>query len=146
MSIFDDKAIARDIIMDNYQNPHNKKTLDKENTQSKHMASDSCIDDITVYMHFDGETIDDVSFNGIGCTISTASTSILTDLIKGKTKGQAKTIIHNYMDMLDEKPFDADLLQEAVIFKDISKSANRIHCATIGWRGAAALLGEKIDE
>lgn len=146
MSIFDDKTIARDIIMDNYQNPHNKKILDKENTQSKHMASDSCIDDITMYMHFDGDTIDDVAFNGIGCTISTASTSILTDLIKGKTKDEAKTIIHNYMNMLDEKDYDPDLLQEAVIFKDVSKSANRIHCATIGWRGALALLGEKIDE
>lgn len=146
MSLFDDKTIARDIIMDNYQNPHHKQVIDLPETTSKHMASDSCIDDITVYMHFDGDTIDHASFDGVGCTISTASTSILMDLINGKTKQQAKMIIDNYMAMLDERPYDPSILQEAVIFKDVSKSANRIHCATIGWRGALACLGEKIDE
>ncbi len=146
MNMLKDPSIARDIIIDNYQNPANKHNVDDSSYVSKHMASDSCIDDITVYMKLNNNTVEDVAFDGVGCTISTASTSIMTQLVKGKSIEEAKTICHNYMNMLDEKEYDENLLEEAIVFADVSKSANRIKCATIGWKGALSCLGENVDE
>lgn len=147
MNIYDDKQVARDIIMDHYQNPSHKHEVTDDSYHGKHMSSASCIDDITVYLKTDeNDKIVDIAFNGVGCTISTASTSILCDLVMNKTKQEALTLIHEYMNMLNEKPYDSDALQEANVFKDVSKSANRIKCATIGWRALSALLGEEIDE
>lgn len=146
MNMLKDPSIARDIIIDNYQNPANKRKVDDPSYVNKHMASDSCIDDITVYMKINNDTVEDIAFDGVGCTISTASTSIMTQLVKGQSVSDALTICHNYMNMLDEKEYDENLLQEAIVFADVSKSANRIKCATIGWKGALGCLGEDIDE
>lgn len=77
-----DPMLMREIIMDNYQYPHNKHLSEDPSYCSRHMASDSCIDDITVQAKFKDGKIEDVRFDGQACTISTASTSILTDLVK----------------------------------------------------------------
>ena len=82
----------------------------------------------------------DFRFDGVGCTISTASLSILSELVKGKSIDEAYTLIENYEKMLQETSFDEDLLQEAVVFKDVSKQANRIKCAMIGYQGLKELL------
>ena len=86
--------------------------------------------------------MDDVRFDGQACTISTASTSILTELVKGKTLEEAKKIINNYFAMIDQREFDPDLLEEAIAFQTVGQQANRIKCATIGWKA----LDEMIDE
>ena len=106
------------------------------------MASDSCIDDITVQAKFDGDRIEDVRFVGEACTISTASTSIMSELVKGKTKEEAMEIIQNYFAMVDQKEYDEDLLEEAVAFQNVGKQANRINCATIGWKALRDMIKE----
>ena len=106
------------------------------------MASDSCIDDITVQSDIEDGKIRDIRFDGVACTISTASTSMMTDLLKGKTVEEAKKIIDNYMAMVDGKEYDPDMLDEAVAMKNVYKQANRIKCATIGWKA----IREMIDE
>lgn len=138
-----DPAYIREIIMDNYQYPHNKKLTEDPGYRSVHMASDSCIDDITVQARFRDGKIDDMRFDGEACTISTASTSILTELVKGKTLEEAKEIIRNYFNMIDQKDFDEDLLEEAIAFSNVGNQANRINCATIGWRGLKELIDEE---
>lgn len=137
-----DPSYLREIIMDNYQYPRNKNLTDEPGYQSRHMASDSCIDDITVQAKFKDGKVDDVRFDGQACTISTASTSILTELVKGKTLDEAKKIIDNYFAMIDQREFDPDLLEEAIAFQTVGQQANRIKCATIGWKA----LDEMIDE
>lgn len=137
-----DPSYLREIIMDNYQYPRNKNLTDEPGYQSRHMASDSCIDDITVQAKFKDGKVDDVRFDGQACTISTASTSILTELVKGKTLEEAKKIIDNYFAMIDQREFDPDLLEEAIAFQTVGQQANRIKCATIGWKA----LDEMIDE
>lgn len=140
-SMFDDPNLARALIMDHYQYPHNHELL--ENVRySKHMASDSCIDDITVQAVIEDGMIKDIRFAGVGCTISTASTSMMTDLLIGKSTEEAKTIIAGYLNMVNDKSYDADALGEANVFKNIYKQANRIKCATIGWDA----INELIDE
>lgn len=138
-----DPSYIREIIMDNYQYPHNKSLSNDDSYRSVHMASDSCIDDITVQAKFNDGKIDDMRFDGEACTISTASTSILTELVKGKTIEEAKNIIQNYFDMIDQKDYDEDLLEEAIAFANVGNQANRINCATIGWRGLKDLIQQE---
>lgn len=132
--------VLREIIMDHYAYPRNHELSDAEGYVSKHMASASCIDDIQVQAKINNDKIEDIRFNGVACTIATASTSIMSELLIGKTIEEAREIIANYYAMIDEKPYDEQLLQEAIAFHNVGKQANRIKCATIGWRGLEAIL------
>ncbi|WP_019892400.1 Fe-S cluster assembly sulfur transfer protein SufU [Allobaculum stercoricanis] len=136
-----DPSYYREIIMDNYSYPQNKelKTDDGEYDQ-RHMASDSCIDDITVQAKIKDGIVQDVRFDGQACTISTASTSILTQLVANKTVEQAEAIIQNYFNMIHGRPFDPELVDEAIVFEGVAKQPNRIGCATIGWKALEEML------
>lgn len=127
-----EEDIKRAILLDHYQMPHNKRTVDDSRYDSIHNASESCIDDITVYMLIENNIIKDVAYDGRGCTICIASCSIMSDLLIGKTLDEGKDIIQNYYNMIDEKEFDIDMLEEANAFDTLSKQANRIKCGTIG--------------
>ncbi|MBQ2582362.1 MAG: SUF system NifU family Fe-S cluster assembly protein [Erysipelotrichaceae bacterium] len=143
--LFNDPDFIRALIMDHYQYPHNHQLKESDSYLSRHMASDSCIDDITVQLHLKDDVIDDVCFDGVACTISTASTSMMTDLVIGKTIPEARRIIDEYMKMIDNREFDPSILEEAVAFKNVYRQANRIKCATIGWNALKDLLEESED-
>ncbi len=140
MLSLNDPILKREIIMDHYTHPRNKKLSDDPRYLKVNMNSESCIDDLDIQVFVEDNIIQDFRFDGVGCTISTASTSILGELIIHKTIDEALEIIKNYEQMLQEEPFDEDLLEEAVVFKDVSKQANRIKCATIGYHGLKTLL------
>ena len=106
------------------------------------MASESCIDDITLQLKVNEGIIEDIRFDGVACTISTASTSMMSDLLIGKSLSEAKEIISDYLNMVDNKEYDRDILGEANAFKNVYKQANRIKCATIGWTAAKELIEE----
>ncbi len=142
-SMLEDPAVLRELIMDHYQYPRNHQLTQEEGYQRVHMASDSCIDDIEVQAKIEGNIISDIRFDGTACTIATASTSMMTELLKGKSIEEANKIIENYFAMVDEKEFDADLLQEAIAMKGVSKQANRIKCATIGWNAIMQMINER---
>ena len=137
-----DPMVLRSIIMDHYEYPRNHELSDDSTYVQKHMASESCIDDITVQAKLTEGKIEDICFDGIACTISTASTSIMSELLNGKSKEEARYIINQYFAMIDGREYDADLLQEAVAFQTVGKQANRIKCATIGWNAIQAILDE----
>ena len=141
-----DENFKREILLDHYQRARNRGLTKSKNYLSLHNASDSCIDDITVEIHVDNDIIDDVRFDGVGCTISTASTSIISDLIKGKKREEAIKIINEYFNMLDEKPFDSDLLEEANAFDTLYKQPNRIKCGTIGVKAMKKLIEESYEK
>lgn len=141
--IFDDQNMMRELLLDHYQNPHNHGLVDNKRYSSKHMASASCIDDITIQLDVDNDIIKDIRFDGVACTISTASTSMMSDLLIGKNLNEAKHIIDEYMKMINNEEYDFDLLEEANAFKNVYKQANRIKCATIGWDGISELINEK---
>jgi nitrogen fixation NifU-like protein len=137
-----DKQIKREIMLDHYNNPNNKKTIDDERYRSIHNASESCIDDITVFMLAEDGIIKDVKFDGVGCTICTSSTDIMCDLVTDKTFSEARQIINEYYNMIDEKPFDEDKLDEANAFDTLYQQANRIKCGTIGIHAIEDLINE----
>ncbi|MBO4218287.1 MAG: SUF system NifU family Fe-S cluster assembly protein [Erysipelotrichaceae bacterium] len=140
--LLEDPIVLREIIMDHYEYPRNHSLTDDQKYKKIHMASESCIDDIHVQADIEEGIIRDVRFDGVACTISTASTSIMTQLLKGKTIEQARVIIDNYFRMIDGQDYDEELLDEAVCMKNVGKQANRIKCATIGWNGIRELLEE----
>ena len=142
-SLLDDPMVLREIIMDHYKYPHNHSLTEEGDYHHVHMASESCIDDITVQSKIDSDgKIEDIRFDGVACTISTSSTSIMSELLKGKTIEEAKQIINNYFAMVQEQDYNPEMLEEAVAFKNVSKQANRIKCATIGWKAMEEMIEE----
>jgi len=142
-NILNQPEMMREVIMDHYQYPRNHALVkDDASYQEVHMASDSCIDDIYVQAKFNGKNIEDIRFDGIACTIATSSTSIMSELLKGKSTDEARCIMQEYQKMIDGQPYDEDMLEEAVVFQNVGKQANRIKCATIGWHAMEQLIEE----
>jgi nitrogen fixation NifU-like protein len=142
MHSLDDPRIMREIIMDHYNNPRNRGLVDDDSYQQVNMNSSTCIDNLDIQVKFDGDKIEDVRYDGEACAICTSSTSIMSELVIGKTKEEAQEIIENYMNMIYEKDYDEELLEEAIAFKNTHKQANRIKCATLGWNGLIKLIEE----
>ena len=142
MRSLDDPQLLREIIMDHYEHPRNRGLVDDDEYKKVNMNSDTCIDDLDIQVKFDGDQIVDVRYDGEACAICTSSTSIMSQLVKGKSKAEAKKIIENYMNMIYEKDYDVELLDEAIAFKNTHKQANRIKCATLGWNGLIKLIEE----
>lgn len=145
-NLLDDPMVLRELIMDHYKYPHNHSLVDDMRYRRAHMSSESCIDDITVQADIEGGVIKDIRFDGVACTISTASTSIMSDLLKGKTVEEASDLINEYMNMVDGKEYDAAKLEEAVAMKNVYRQANRIKCATIGWNAMKQMIAESEGE
>lgn len=145
MPIFD-PMMMRAVIMDHYENPRNKEEVNDSAYSEAHMNSSSCIDDIYVQVKVVDGVVEDVKWRGTACAISTASTSIMSELVKGKTLQEAKNIMENFLKMLDGESYDADLLQEAQAFQNTGRQPSRIGCATIGWRGLFQAIGESVKE
>lgn len=129
-----DKDIKRSIILDNYQNPNNKRVSGtgyvKINTRNV-----SCIDNLDIYLKIENDIIKDVSFEGEACVISISSTNILSNLLIGKTKEEGIYLIDNYLKMINEEEYDKEVLKELLVFDDTSKQPSRIKCATLSANG-----------
>ena len=147
---FDDPMLMREIIMDHYQYPRHHELVEDDRYESVNMNSSTCIDNIDVQAYIKDGIIEDIRFDGEACAICTASTSIMTELLSGKTIEEAEKIIEEYMNMINEKEYDPDMLEEAIAFKNTYKQANRIKCATLGWKAITKLihpeLGGTVDE
>ncbi len=141
-----DDGFKRIILLDHYSHARNRGLLDDKSYCLVHNASDSCIDDIKVQIKIEGDTVEDVRFDGVGCTISTASTSIMSELIKGKTREEALEIIDNYYRMLNEEEYDEELLEEANAFDTLYRQPNRIKCGTIGIRAMEEIIKKSYEQ
>lgn len=140
--MFSNQTLMRELLMDHYQYPHNHELVENDKYLSKRMNSASCIDDITVQVDIEDGLVKDVRFDGVACTISTASTSIMSDLMIGKSVEEAKKIIDEFEKMINNEAYDEELLQEANVFQNVYKQANRIKCATIGWDALKDMIKE----
>lgn len=135
-----DENIKRSIILENYQNPKNKGLLDNPKYQSINMNSESCIDEINLQILIEDDIIKDIRFDGEACAICTSSTSIMIQTLIGKNITEAKEILNNFEYMIDEKPYNEDILEEAIVYNDISKQANRKKCALLSWWGIKKII------
>ena len=98
--------MMREVIMDHYQNPRNKREEKDPTYVSVYMDSVSCIDKIYIQMKVENDVLVDVCWHGNGCAISTASTSIMTELLVGKTVEEASKIMEHYTNMMYGKEYD----------------------------------------
>lgn len=137
----------REIIVDHYQNPRNFMEVKDDSYITIHMDSASCIDDIYVQVKIENGIVKDCKWHGKGCAISTASTSIMSELVLGKSEEEAMKIMGEFNKMLSGEPFDEEALGEAICFKNVNRQPSRITCANISWRGLKkAFLEEEKKE
>jgi nitrogen fixation NifU-like protein len=129
----------QEIILDHYRNPHHKGLRDPFDAQVYHV-NPTCGDEVTLRVALkdvDGEAVvDDVSFESLGCSISQASASVMTDLVIGKPVGEAMKIGDAFLELMQSKGQlepDEDVLEDAVAFAGVSKYPARIKCALLGW-------------
>ncbi len=123
--------IRRQIIIDNINNTTNKKTIEDDSFVSANTHSDSCIYKVTLFVKFNGNVIEDVYFDGEACAITTSATSIMIQKLIGKTIDEALALMDNYYNMLDEKEYDKDILEELNAYDEMYKQPSRKRCAML---------------
>ena len=139
-----DENIKRTIILENYQNPKNRGLIDDDTYTLINTNSKSCIDQVDLQLKVKNGMVDDIRFDGEACAICTSSTSIMINTLIGKTIEDALKIIDNFENMINEKEYDEKLLEEAIVYEDISKQPNRKKCALLTWEGIKEKL-ERIE-
>lgn len=139
-----DEHLKRSIMIEHYQNPLNKGLDDTLGYKKVNMNSKTCIDNLDFALKIEDGIIKDIKFDGEACAISTSSASIMTELLKGKKIEEAEEIIKNYENMIKERPYNKDLLEEANCYDEIYKQPNRKKCALLPYEGVKKVLeGEK---
>lgn len=138
-----DKETKRSIILEHYQNPKNKGLINDETYLKINMNNESCIDEVNLMVKLENNIIKDVRFDGEACAICTSSTSIMIETLIGKTIEEAKEIINNFYDMIEEKEYNMDILEQANAYNDIYKQPSRKKCALLGWWGMEKILDKE---
>lgn len=136
------ESIYTDIIMEQSTATYNKHKLENA-TNNEHGHNPSCGDDITLEIIMDGDKIKDLAFTGHGCAISQASTSIMIDLLKGKTKKEALQLIDIFLKMIKREEIseeNLDKIEDAQALKNISNMPARVKCAELAWYTMEKLL------
>ena len=119
------------VVADHSKSPHHHGVLpDVEQLQ---LNNPTCGDVINLSVKFDGDVIEDIAFAGDGCTISTASSSMMTDAVIGKTKAEALELAEIFSLMIQGDHEDEYKLGEAKLLAGVSKFPQRIKCATLSW-------------
>ena len=136
-------SMMREIIMDHYSSPRHKGVPTEEGYQKIHTDSVNCIDDFDLYLKAKDDVVVDARWEGVACTISSASTDILCEQVIGKNFQESEYMIQQYLNMIEEKPYDDSVLNEALVFMNTGKQAARIHCATMGWTAMDELLKDE---
>lgn len=135
-----DENVRREIILENYQNPMNKEKVENENYIKVNTNNESCIDNLDLYLLIEDNIIKDIKFDGEACAISTSSTSIMIHNLIGKNVEEAIKYMNEFENMVNEKEYDKDYLQEAIVYDEIYKQANRKHCAILPYLGLKKAL------
>lgn len=128
-----DNNLKRTIILDNYENPYNKGLTNDKEYDIVNANNASCIDNLDLEIKIEDNIIKDMHFDGEACAISTSSTSILLKLLIGKTIDEALKIINEYENMIDEKEYDENILEEAIVYCDTYKQPSRKKCALLSY-------------
>jgi len=127
--------LYQEVILDHYKNPQNK-VLDPNSDIQVHHVNPSCGDEVTLGVILDGDKVMSITWDGVGCSISQASTSIASDLLTGKTLEQARSISDDFLELMQSKGSvegDPEILEDAVALAGVSKYPARIKCALLGW-------------
>ena len=126
-----DKEIKQALMLENYENPFHKKEITDDNYIKINTNSQSCIDNIDIYLKIENDVIVDAWFDGEACVISTSAISLMLKRIIGDSIDNIKELIKNYQNMINEEPYDEELLQELNAYDEIYLKPNRKGCALL---------------
>jgi nitrogen fixation NifU-like protein len=133
------ESLYQDIILDHYKHPQGRGLRDPFDAEVHHV-NPTCGDEITLRVQLGGTDIDakveDVSYDGQGCSISQASASVLHELLVGKTVEQALTVSDEFRALMQGRGQiepDEDVLEDAVAFAGVAKYPARVKCALLSW-------------
>ena len=134
------RELYQDVIIEHSKRPRNYHAMDA----AAHRAdgyNPLCGDTVTVFLDLNGDVVRDVSFLGHGCAISTASASVMTETLKGKTRAEAERIYHAFHDLVTGKSDDdPERLGKLAVFAGVSEFPARVKCATLCWHTARAAM------
>ena len=144
------EAMYQEIILDHYRAKHHSGLREPYGAQVSHV-NPSCGDEVMLRVALDGERVVDVSYEGVGCSISQASTSVMSDLVIGRTVPEALALHEEFTEMMHSRGEiepDEDRLEDAIAFIGVAKVPARVKCALLGWSAfkdaaAQALANEK---
>ena len=144
--MFDDLTdLYQQVILDHSKSPRNFRVLPDANRRAQG-HNPVCGDNITLYLRMDGDRVAEVSFQGSGCAISKASSSILTESLKGKTKTEAEALFGDVHRMLKgelDVQANGDKLGKLSVFSGVSEFPMRVKCATLPWHTFNAALASQ---
>jgi nitrogen fixation protein NifU and related proteins len=154
------ESMYQEIILDHYRNPHHKGLREPFDAEVHHV-NPICGDEVTLRVTLKdvgGEAVvEDVSYDTLGCSISQASASVMSDLVIGKPVGEAMTVGDAFLALMragaagpDEALLDEGVLEDAVAFAGVSKYPARIKCALLAWMAwkdaTARAIGETAED
>jgi nitrogen fixation protein NifU and related proteins len=127
-------SLYQQVILDHYKNPHHKGLPEK--AIQVHHVNPSCGDEITLSLHINNGMVDDLIWDGVGCSISQASASIMSDLVAGKELKEAFAILDEFTTLMQSKGTSEGneaVLEDAIALAGVSKFPARVKCALLGW-------------
>ena len=136
--------LYQEVILDHNRRPRNFRVI--EDAASAEGFNPLCGDRFTVYLHLDGETIRDISFQGSGCAISKASASMMTQTLKGKTRAEAEKLFGKFHDLVTGQGHPSETeMGKLAVFSGVSEFPARVKCATLAWHTLQAALAGRQD-
>ncbi len=143
--MFDElRDLYQEVIFDHNRNPRNFRVM--ENADRKVEGFNPlCGDRLTLYLKLDGDVIVDASFQGSGCAISTASVSLMTEIIKGKTEGEAEELFKMVHEMVTGKEDEINLeaIGKLAVLAGVRDYPARVKCASLAWHTLDAAIKNK---
>ena len=127
--------LYQEIILDHYRAKHHSGLRDPYEVEVHHV-NPSCGDEVTLRVPLDGGSVSDVSYSGVGCSISQASTSVMSDLVIGKPVDHGLELHQEFLELMQSKGTlepDEDRLEDGIAFAGVSKFPARVKCALLGW-------------
>ena len=130
-----DESMYQEIILEHYKRPHHQGLRDPFDAEVHHV-NPTCGDEVTLRVKVENGVVTDVSYDGQGCSISRASTSVMTDLVIGKPVDAALATHDVFLELMHSRGQvepDEDLLEDGIAFAGVSKYPARVKCALLGW-------------
>jgi nitrogen fixation protein NifU and related proteins len=128
-------SLYQEIILDHYKNPRHGGLRDPYEAEVHHV-NPTCGDEVTLRVHLADGMVEDVSYDAVGCSISQASASVLTELVIGKKIDDAMAIRQDFLTLMQgrgEVEPDEDVLEDAIAFAGVAKFPARVKCALLSW-------------
>lgn len=136
------RDLYQEVILDHSKSPRNFNELSDANRKADG-HNPLCGDKVTVYLKLNDGVVEDVSFTGIGCAISTASASLMTQAVKGKSLAATKELFESFRGLVMGKTDEGQELGELVVFQGVSEFPVRVKCATLVWHTLQLALKEE---